>query len=338
MLYLFSGPNEYACNEALANFRSLLPPDLVSLNYTRLDGKKLKLDTLAAACEAYPFLVNRRLVVVTEALKATKAGKARDELRAYLERVPATCDLIFVEGEEVDKRSTLYTYLKKVGQIREFIPLQGPALQRWLEDQAHLQTVRLDKQAAQRLISYLGTDCRALLTELKKLSCYVGQGNLITVEVVDLLVQDRQEYNLFAFLDDLSLRRLGPALRGLHELRADGQAEVYLLFMLIRQIRILLSVQELAARKVPQSEMAAQLRQHPFVIDKSLKQSRGFKSAELMKMHDHLLEVDRAIKTGRIQADVALELLVAEVCATEASPSAAIPLAGRLGAGPRRLY
>lgn len=314
MLYLFYGPDEFARSEALAALRARIPPDLLDLNCITLDGRKLKLDTLAAACEAMPFLAERRLVFVYDALKHTKAGKERDELRTYLERVPDSCDLVFVESEDVDRRSGLFTYLTKSGEAREFQPRQGAELLRWLAERARAAGVQLDNAAAQRLVEYVGNEGRALVTELGKLASYVGRGGKIGTPVVDLLVQDRQEQSLFAFIDDLSLRRRGAALRGVRALLDEGQAATYILFMLARQVRILLGVKDLAAQRMRPEEMAAKLGQKPFVVRKALEQARGFAPGELEQLHDRLLELDRATKTGRLQANVALELLVLEVC------------------------
>src|SRR5262249_2080568 len=161
MIYLLYGSDEYARSEALAALKAQLPADLADLNLSVLDGKKLRLDTLVAACEAFPFLIDRRLVTVTDLLKHQRAGKERDELRAYLERVPPTCDLVFVESEDFDKRSAVFTYLKKVGETREFLPKEGAKLLRWLSERAAHLGAKLDTLAAQRLVGSVGADSRA---------------------------------------------------------------------------------------------------------------------------------------------------------------------------------
>src|SRR5215216_7877647 len=125
MIYLLYGPDEYRRSEALAALKASVSPDLADLNIATLDGRKLKLDALIAACEAFPFLADRRMIIVQDVLKSQKAGKDRDELRAYLERVPKTCDLVFVESEDFDKRGAVFTYLKKLGDVREFQPKEG---------------------------------------------------------------------------------------------------------------------------------------------------------------------------------------------------------------------
>ncbi len=314
MIYLLHGPDEYQRSQALLRMRAAIPADVADLNITYLDGRKLKLDTLAAACEAFPFLADMRLVIVSDALKQTKAGKEREDLRAYLDRVPATSDLVFVENDEVDRRSILFTYIKKVGSVLEFTPLQGSDLNRWVHEQAKVFDVTLEPAAAQRLIEFVGGESRAIINELGKLASYVGRGGRIRPAEIDLLVADGQEQNLFSFIDDLSARRLGAALRGARMLLEDGQAPTYILFMLARQIRILLGVRELVARRMRADEIAAELGQRPFVVKKAIEQVRSFEAATLDRLHDRLLELDLATKTGRIQADVALELFVSEAC------------------------
>lgn len=314
MLYLLHGPDEVARSEALAALVVAVPREVADLNISRLEGRRLKLETLVAACEAMPFLAERRLVIVGDALKHSKAGKEREELRAYLERVPPSCDLAFVESEDVDRRSVLYSQLKKLGQVREFLPPEGPELQRWLGERARRLGAKLEPAAARRLAELVGSDTRTLATELEKLATHAGRGGAIGAAAVDLLVQDGQEQNLFAFIDDLSARRLGPALRGARALLEDGQAATYVLFMLARQVRILLGVQELAARRMRPDEIAAELGQKPFVVRRAVDQARAFGPGELRRLHDRLLELDLATKTGRIQSETALEIFVAEVC------------------------
>jgi len=163
-------------------------------------------------------------------------------------------------------------------------------------------------------VSFVGNESRALLNELDKLASYVGRGGRIGAATVDLLVQDGQEQNLFAFIDELSARRRGAALQSLRRLLDDGQAATYLLFMIARQVRVLLSVKDLADQRMRPDDIAARLGQKPFVVRKAIDQARGFAPAELADLHDRVLDLDHASKTGRIDAETGLELLVVELC------------------------
>ncbi len=315
MLYLYYGPDEFSRSEAIAAHRAQIAPEVADLNITRLEGRRLKIENLAAACEAFPFLADKRIVIVHDLLKQQKAGKDREELRTYLERVPPTCDLLFVESEDFDKRSTVFTYLKKAGELREFLPREGGDLLRWVAERSKALGVTIEPAAMQRLTLLVGGDSRTLLNELGKLASYVGGGGRIGVDAVDLLVQDETEQNLFAFIDDLSARRFGPASAGLRRLIADGQSPHAILFMVARQVRVLNGVKRMATQRMRPDDIANALGQKPFVVRKALDQARGFSEAELLRFHDRVLALDHASKTGRMEVETGLDLLVAEICA-----------------------
>lgn len=315
MLYLLYGPDELTRSEALQTIKAQMPPDLVELNMTVLDGKKLKLDALIGACEAYPFIAEKRLVIVHDLLKHQKAGSERDQTRAFLEKLPATCDLVLVESEDIDKRNAIFTWLKKQhgrgAELHEFQPREGAELQKWLQERARSLDTQLEPRAAATLVEYTGNESRALANELGKLANYVGRGGKITPAVVEALVADGQEQNLFAFIDELSARRRS-ALPSLRHLLNDGQAAQYILFMVARQARVLLGVKEAANRRARPDELASQLKMQPFVVRKAMEQVRNFSDSELLAFHDRVLELDHASKTGRMEAETGLELIVAE--------------------------
>lgn len=316
MIYLFFGPDDLARSDAVQALRRQVPADVADFNITTLDGRKLRIDALAAACEAMPFLHDRRLVIVDDALKNAKAADLRDALRAYLPNVPDSTDLVFVEREDVDKRGVVFAYIKKHGTLQEFQPKQGADLQRWLQARAKQSDATLQPAAGVLLVEWIGSDSRALSNELRKLATYVGLGGTIGPEQVRLLVQDASESSVFAFVDALAARQLGPALALLRGLLDDGQAPQYLLFMVARQVRILVQVKELVAQRMRPDAMASELKQAPFVVRKANDQAGRFDAAALLRLHDRLVELDHWGKTGRIEPDVALELLVAETCGT----------------------
>lgn len=104
-------------------------------------------------------------------------------------------------------------------------------------------------------------------------------------------------------------------MRSLQELLAGGANELYILTMIARQFRLILGAKDLADRGASEARLAQELHVPPFVARKLLSQARHFQADELETIHRRVLEMDRAIKTGRIEARLALELLVVETCA-----------------------
>ena len=85
--------------------------------------------------------------------------------------------------------------------------------------------------------------------------------------------------------------------------------------MLLRQVRILLGVRSMLDDN-PRSgkqEVASQLKLHPFVAQKALAQAKQFELDVLKNTYDLLFELDSGSKTGKIDAEMAVDLVVARM-------------------------
>jgi DNA polymerase-3 subunit delta len=87
--------------------------------------------------------------------------------------------------------------------------------------------------------------------------------------------------------------------------------------MIVRQFRLLIQVKELKAEGANSQTIAKTLGIHPFPAGKLHNQANYFTPAQLEAVYRHLLETDVGIKSGEIEAEVALDLLVAGLAATE---------------------
>ena len=311
MIVLLHGPDEYRRSERLHEYLAAIPEAAKSLNISRIEGKRFKLDAFIQASEAFPFLHDRRTVIVEDLLKNQKAGKEREDFKLALERLPAWCDVIFVENEDIDKRGALYGYLVKTAHVEEFPFLKETDIVRWLGELARSLRVTIDNRAAYRLLTLVGNNGRTLLNEMTKLATYVRPGGAVDEATVDLLVSDDTEENMFAFVDALAARRKGIALTKLRHLISDGQAPMYIIFMIARQVRILLQVRELDAQRLRPNDIATRVGLRPgFLTDKAIEQARGFSLADLERLHERVLSLDHKSKTGAIDVLAGLDLLV----------------------------
>ncbi|GAC1564777.1 MAG: DNA polymerase III subunit delta [Herpetosiphon sp.] len=247
-------------------------------------------------------------------MKSQRPGKDRDGVRQYLPSLPSTTDLVFVEGEEWDKRSAIFSFLKQRGEVRHFPPLEGAQLTQWIRRQAEEWGARLAPSAVPLLVEFAGNDSRGLLNEIAKLATFAGPGGTVTAEMVRLLVADGSETSVFGFVDALAGRKLAAALGALRDLLDGGEPPHRLLFMIGRQVRLLLLVKSWEHARLRPDDLASKLGQKPFVVRKAVDQARLFKPGMLNVLHDRLCDFDHWSKTGRIEADAALELLVAEMC------------------------
>jgi len=136
---------------------------------------------------------------------------------------------------------------------------------------------------------------------------------IITEKDIDLLVKSKYDPNIFATIDALAAKNKNLAYKLMHEHLEQGENEIYILTMFIYQFRNLLQIKNLIDSGVPSDGLAKKTGLHPFVIKKSWSQMRNFSQDVLRKIYERLLNLDIAIKRGKIEPQTALDLIVAEI-------------------------
>lgn len=324
MYYIFHGDDEFSLSEALTGLIGRMgDPGMVDINTTRLDGRSADLSELIHACDAVPFLGERRLVIVEQMLERfdprrggrSEADQALVEgLRDYLGDLPDTTRLVFVETKTLHVNNPILRQARDQSDayVEEFTVLKPRMIAGWITQRVKGKGAEIEARAAAALSAYGGEDLRLLDQEIEKLLAYTN-GAPITEADVRRVVPTATESDIFAMVDALGQRKGHQALIRLHELVEAGEPATYLLYMITRQFRILTQVKELLNQGVPPPTVASRLSLHPFVAKKAQAQARNFSLTQLEGIYSRILDTDEAIKTGRLDAELALDLLVAEL-------------------------
>jgi DNA polymerase-3 subunit delta len=342
MIYLLYGPDTFSIRERAQKLRqAALPAETADLNTTHLSGNDATVAALRFACEAVPFLADRRVAIVegllaratrrqgrpgnvattpaSESTSQAAGGEssadaapalARD-LAEYLPRVPDSAVLILMEVQAPPKAGPLAKALAGPSVKQQSFPiLAGAPLVRWIRQRAKEYGTSIEDQAAAALATYVTGDLAALSNELRKLAAYAGPGRTITRPDVQLLVNQAAEADIFELVDAVGQRDRAKALRALHTLLDKGERPERILVMIGRQVRILLQTRESLDNGRSQDEISRLTGLHPFPLRKALDQSRLFRLPILEAMHREVLATDLSIKTGGSTPGVALDLLV----------------------------
>jgi len=148
--------------------------------------------------------------------------------------------------------------------------------------------------------------------EIKKLASFKNNKTVRT-EDIKLLVRSKIETDIFKTIDAIADKNKKQALNLLHKHLEKGDSPLYLLSMINYQFRNLLAVKDLIEKQIPYNIILKRSGLHPFVVKKSYYQSQKFTFQELKKIYQKIFKKDLDIKTGRIQPEIALDLLIAEI-------------------------
>jgi DNA polymerase-3 subunit delta len=265
-----------------------------------------------------PFLAKVRLVLVTNLLSSKLDKTFVKELADYLPRLPETTRLVFMESSGLPANHRLVKLADELetGYVKRFDLPEGGALDRWVRQQVKERNGRISPHAAHALASNVGNSLGILENEIEKLVLYKGVEETIEVEDVGLLSPYAAEASIFDMVDALGSRNGKKAAILLQQKLQEGADPFYLFIMIVRQIRLLIQVKELADDGQRPPAISQTLHVPGFVANKLYQQAQQFSLPQLEQIFRHLLEVDVGVKTGRNDMVTALNLLVAGMTET----------------------
>ena len=330
MLYILSGPDDFSRGEYLVGIKKDLGDEsLLATNTTTLDGQQVTTQELKAVTETVPFLAQKRLVVVTGLLERfgprSKSSRRKEDARAAdrqsehklfsrtLSELHDSTVVVLIDSE-VKRENPLFKALSPGAKVRTFPWLRGDRLVKWVKERAVKEGGDISPRAAALLARLVGSNLWVMASELEKLALFTS-GHLIGEEDVKRVVGYAQQANVFAMVDAILEFKVKLAERHLAQLLAAGLAPSYLLFMLVRQVRLVLRARELKRWGRTERDIQATLGLgSDFVLRKTLGQAARYSLERLKEIYEKLLETDLAIKTGRCDGDLALNILAAELC------------------------
>ena len=252
-VYLIHGEDEHGITQQVASLQAGLgDPALASLNITRLDGQNTSFDQLVNATSAVPFLLSRRLVILSNPLVKLATKDNKEKFLAFLDKVPGTTTLVIVQmgnlGSGTSKRYQEH-YLEKWANSHT-----EKAKIKWHKNTPEEMVTKIyamakhtgaeiNGPAAQELARLVGQDTMLAAQEVGKLGAYVNYQRPITIDDVKLLVEDTAPASIFAMVDDMSTGKQKNASALLQKLLEESEP-IEIMSMVVRQFRMLLLARE----------------------------------------------------------------------------------------------
>jgi len=330
LLYILLGQDDFSLGNSLEEIkRSIGDQTLLEANTTTLDGQQITLDQLTTVCETVPFLAERRLVIVNGLLerfepkgKSSRQGKNRhitnqqDEyksLAAYITKIPDSTILVLIDGR-IGSNNPLFRELSGKAEVRSFPLLKDTKLRQWIQRYVAKEGGSISPQAVNLIAKLVGSNLWIMANEINKLLLFTS-GRRIEEEDVNLVVSYAQEANVFTMVDAILDFKAKVAEQWLQQLLQRGAAPAYLLVMLSRQVQLIVRARELRNQGKAETEIQNRLGlTSEFALRRTLEQADRYSLERLKQVYHKLLEADLSIKTGRFDAELTLNILIAELC------------------------
>jgi DNA polymerase III subunit delta len=170
------------------------------------------------------------------------------------------------------------------GVVAEEAAVKPWHLPRWVQAQARVLGLEVDKTGASALVAQVGDRQQRLLRELEKLALEHGHGAAISVAEVEASSASSAERKAWTLADALVAGDEKAAMRALVELRGQGERLPGLLYQIVRRLRDAVAVAEALAAGEPPAQARRTLRMPPkaaerFMADVAKRDVEAFRRA-----------------------------------------------------------
>jgi DNA polymerase III subunit delta len=311
MIYFLYGEDTYRSRKKMEEIIILLErKSKVNLLLNFFDGEKDDFQKVKNELQSNSIFKEKKVIILNNSFSSADFYK---EVIEFFKEKKIKDIIIFYEKGKADKRSSLFTFLKKTSKSHEFNLLTGKELEKWVYQKLEEKNLSFNVETLNLLIEFIGNDLWRFSSEIDKLSSFKAKDSdsEITSKEINLLIRSKIETDIFKTIDAIASKDKKKALGLLHSHLEKGDSPIYLFSMIRFQLKNLLTVKDLDQKGMPYSLVLSDSGLHPFVARKSYNLSQKFSLEKLKQVYWDIFKLEIKIKTGKIDPSMALDLLIA---------------------------
>ncbi len=311
-VYFIHGNEDYFVSRAVdALIDNVVKPDQRSFNLDIIDGSDSTSEIVLSSILTFPFVGDRRLTVVRRFDKMDR--KHRLDIADHLGDVPDS-NVVCLAAGDTKSNDESYKKIAAAAEALTFNRLRGTELTDFLIGTAKTFGKELVPGAADLLVDMTGDSVGDLISELEKLSLYVGDKDRIETDDVGTAAGKSRAFNIFELQRAIGLRNPKRAQEIASRMLGSGEKPVYINFMLARYFLNLLEIKHDMSKRMNPRDIATAVfgRWNPF-MNEYTSAARAYSVQELKDAISVLLDIDSKLKSGGYEQSEAIVVMISEV-------------------------
>lgn len=297
MIITLLGTNQYALLSKLKQLKSEFVKAYTDFGLSSINADEKSYDSILDAVSTSPFLAEKNMVIVKDVSKNSDINEKIEEL---ISAVGSATDVVFFESK-IDKRSSLYKYLKKHTDCQEFTDVDNQGLAKWLVVEAKSRGGKLSLADANYLVNRSMLSQEGLSNELDKLLSYNEE---VSKQSIDLLTEPAPQGSIFDLLENAFRGNKSKAFE-LYESQRKQQVDPQeIMAMIAWQVHIISVV--FAFRGSNPQDIATKAKLNPYVVSKTMNLVGSYTKSDIKNLLNKTLDLDRSLKTTSVDPDEAI--------------------------------
>ncbi len=151
--------------------------------------------------------------------------------------------------------------------------------------------------------------------ELEKLLCYTLDKTVIEAGDVEAIATEQTTNKIFDMVNAIAEHNQRRALDLYYDLLALKEPPMRIMYLITRQFQILLNIRDMSGKGFDNQTMARNAGIPPFAVKRNVTQAKGFTMAQLKQALCDGVELEKSVKTGRMNDQMAVELFIVQYSA-----------------------
>lgn len=249
---------------------------------------------------------DKKVIIITNLNKSNIEEKELKKFENLIENISEEIVLIIIE-EKLDERKKITKQLRKKAEVIELN--RGKNISNTVKKM--FEDYKIEYSTIDLLISIVGDDLSVIYQEVEKIKTY-KEDKIITKQDVIESASSNINNNMFDLINHIVKKEKEKSLELYKKLLKQNEEPIKIIITLANQFRLLYQVKELYKKGNREDTIAEILKVHPYRIKLALERSKNYSSKVLLDYLLKLAEIDKKIKTSKIDKTLALELFILE--------------------------
>lgn len=322
---LFFGQEDFLINWAKDTvIAKYINPNVKEIDLTVLSEDELTVDNIVEACETFPFMSAKKVVVAKDFSGLNKSyvkgygEKEKEKLLEYIKNPNENTILIFIR-DEIDLKNPLCKLIESKGGLYDFHQLDNLSLKGFIAKRFKAQDVGITPEQIKNIIEFSGYNHKEteyniwnLDNDIKKIIALCN-GEKVKDEDIYMGVQGDLDTFVFNFIDGITTGKKDKAFSLLENILKTKGEPYSIIGLLVNQFELMLQIKEFREDSFSKGEIQKKLKINEFRLKKILQTVDFFSVKKLKELLVYLYEIDRNVKSGLIESSLALELFLIKV-------------------------
>lgn len=259
---------------------------------------------------------DKKVIIIENAyiFGSSSDQKISDRFLEYFNTFNSSTYIIFeLNVDKVDSRKKITKKISEIGKVFEVKKLETNDLFQIIEKRFKDNNYTISTELINYLVSLLNDNYENINNELDKIFLLGKEDKNITKEDLDGLIIPSLDDDIFSLIDAITNKDKNKSIKLYQEFINRNEDMIKIIYLLASKYRLMLQVRLLSDRGYLESDIAKTMQIHPYRAKMVLREAYKYELGNLIKILKELDYLDKDIKLGNVDKNLALEVFLLKI-------------------------